>query len=357
MLRRMLAAAALLAGSVLGLANAQAPSRAAPSPDCADDRGVDRCSPEQHRRVLDLFVMKPIEEHARAGDQVRRAFYVDGYGRDMIALSFVRAPGRDPMLSVHWPSSPDRPARAPEQVLVPAAIWEGVLAQSRYFDRELQPIATADSSGVFCLHSWVYTVESHDPEREGGSRASLRRKVADACADGLAEPYANHLARVALAAIPYCAALDPQSHRNEASMLRACALLEGDRLAAAQAYNQAMRLNQTHLPRSQVAALDVFHQRAVLDWQGQRSGGERGDADDAWVARRQAAGGFLFFTRAVGESATRVRVEGFLTGHRTESGREIDLRAPVTFVFGPDPAKRLLAVEQAIVGPFAQTED
>lgn len=75
------------------------------APECSDDNGVDRCSAEQHRRVLDLFGLNPIEEHVRAGDQVRRAFYVDGYGGDLLALSFVRAPGRDPRFTSTFPGS------------------------------------------------------------------------------------------------------------------------------------------------------------------------------------------------------------------------------------------------------------
>ena len=62
--------------------------------NCSDDRGVDRCSEEQQRRTRQLFSVRSIEEHGAAGDQVRRVFYVDGYGRDVVLIALVRAPGR-----------------------------------------------------------------------------------------------------------------------------------------------------------------------------------------------------------------------------------------------------------------------
>ena len=91
-----LATAALL---LVAAADAQAPETAG----CADDRGVDRCAEAQQRRMRDLYGVRSIDKHQAAGDQVRRIFYVDGYGRDLILISLVRAPGHDPMLWVHYP--------------------------------------------------------------------------------------------------------------------------------------------------------------------------------------------------------------------------------------------------------------
>lgn len=109
---------AILSGAIAAASPAAAQGRVPPG--CSDDQGTDRCSAEEQRRVLELFGGKPIEEHARAGDQVRRSFYVDGYGRDLLAIVFIRAPGQDPTVQVHFPAQTGRSRTAPIQRWCPA---------------------------------------------------------------------------------------------------------------------------------------------------------------------------------------------------------------------------------------------
>ena len=132
----LLPALALL---LLGFAPARKPESNGypPAGDCHDDRLVDRCSAEQQRRVRELFGVGTIEAHRDAGDQVRRAFYVDGYGRDVVAIVFIRPKGGDPALSVHFPREENGRRPEPLRVPVPAAAWQEAIERSAHFDRAL----------------------------------------------------------------------------------------------------------------------------------------------------------------------------------------------------------------------------
>jgi len=158
----------------------------ASSANCRDDQGVDRCAEEQQRRTRELFGVRSIEEHRAAGDQVRRAFYVDGYGGDVALIAFVRSPGNDPTLWVHYPAERAR-RPAPQQVALSEAIWAEVIDRSRNFYRSFIPRDGSDPEFVVvCLHGWVYTIEANDPKsverglRPCGARPRARARVVPA---------------------------------------------------------------------------------------------------------------------------------------------------------------------------------
>lgn len=251
--------------------------------ECSDDRGVNRCSIEQHRRVLESYGMKPIEVHAAAGDQVRRIFYVDGYGKDLLAISFIRSAGRDPMLTIRVPRSEGAAAEVGE-TLVPEQVWDQVIAGSEHFDRALAPRAGREMPPI-CMHSWVYTIEAADVVENGSQRPAVRRETEDACEGGLGQVFASQVAELAVPFFPYCAALDRSQQRNSATLLNTCAALRGDRLAAAKAHNQLLKLNQLSNPLLTEASLNIFQYRASLDWNGEQIGG-----DQQAAARRGGSG-------------------------------------------------------------------
>lgn len=247
---------------------------------CRDNRGVDRCEAAQQARVRALFQMPTIEAHRDAGDQVRRAFYVDGYGHDMVALSFVRARGHDPELRVHFPHQAGVPDAPPMVAPVLPDEWQALIDRSELFDRALlsPPPPPADTM-VLCIHGWVFTVEAADPARREGRDASVRRRTENACEDGLTEAYAVEMYRAALRMMPICAGLGAREDMHPVSRLANCRYLEGDRLAAAAVMNLLDPLFD--LPESgeleQVGPL--FHYEASVDWNGERTPpGERGDA-------------------------------------------------------------------------------
>lgn len=345
-------------GLVMGVALIGVPQAVAQSrttPGCGDDRGVDRCSADVHRRVLDLYGLQPIEGHARAGDEVRRAFYVDGYGRDMVAIMFVRAPGRDPILSVHFPRDGDvivPPATAP----VPAAIWAEVLVGSRYFDRALAPLPANTDPNVIsiCLHSWVYTVEATQPSGREGEDMRVRRKAEDACADGLAADYAGQLQSLALPLLPYCAALDPDQHRNGASILNACRLLSGDRLAAADGFNLLGTIRSIEAGDRR-AVVNAFAQQATIDWAGVQTSGGLNRVPDAWLLGSTDGGrANLHISRVVGERVDRVSAEGEVSRYVDgPNDTRILMVAPATFELRDRGDGLGLRITRATVGAFA----
>lgn len=243
--------------------------------------------------MLALFGVPPIEELQSAGAQGCRAFFVDGNGRDLVTITFMRMPDSEPMLSVHFPRQGEQPAVAPATTLVPSAAWERVLSASLHFDRALaddqgnEEASSVPGTITVCLHSWVYTIEAVDPGIRGGT-SRLGREVEDSCENGLAEPYASELAKIALPLLPYCAALDPEQHRNTAALLYACRLLEGDRLAAAHGLNLVSRLDSLEAG-DQAVVSPVFDYTATLIWDGQRFDGS-GAAARAWLQQGTVGG-------------------------------------------------------------------
>ena len=349
----MTPAALWIAPLLLLAAPAKTPpaERHPPLGDCRDDDGVDRCSADQQRRVRELFGVKPIEAHRDAGDQVRRAFYVDGYGNDVVAIMFIRPKGGDPSLWIHFPKASDGTRSEPLQAPVPAEVWDGVIRRSSHFDKPLHPLpeARSDSGEItLCIHSWVYTVEATDPAAGEYRPATLRRKTEDACDDGLAEVYAGELQRAAVALLPPCDRLDRSQHRNEATLLSTCRLLRGDRLAAAEVMNQLEEFRYVEGPEEAVLLRGLFAYDARIDWAGEALDTANKPAE-TW-AKKMAEGGrtSLYYDYIEGESANRVRFVGLLS--RSIEGEARYLQARVEQIWVRDG--RNFHIERATVGPF-----
>lgn len=318
-----------MSGALLGLALSllQAPAAAQPVPDmnCTDDRGVNRCNADQQRRTRALFGVRTIEELRDAGDQVRRVFYVDGYGRDVVLISFIRAPGREPMAYVQFPRREGQPPIPALEASVPEGVWDDILRRSALFDRNFAvpppapPTAGEGQLISMCLHSWVYTIEANDPQRRTGDPASLRRKTEDACEDGPGEAFAWEVQTATLALFPACAALDSNLHRNPASQLQACSLLSGDRLAAAAVMNRLDRFRRADRPGDSQLLAGIFAFQGVsIDWQGMQLSRPT-QPQDFWLSHMTADGAQgLYYDSIEGLSADRVRFRGSL--HRSTEG-------------------------------------
>lgn len=316
MLRKLLASGFVLATSAYALPIVRA---SVPDARCTDDRGVDRCAEAQQQRVRAAFGMQSIDEHQAAGDQVRRAFYVDGYGQDLIAIAFVRPRGRDPVVRVHFPRTKAGVHPPPLEVPVGQAVWREVIDRSTTFDRDLAPIVGANALESLCLHSWVYTIEATDPELPGFSKTKQRRKVVDACGDEPGATYAEGLSRIAFPLLPHCAVLDLEQHRNDTSALAACNLLTGDRMAAAEVLNAARAFQPNWGVQDTGRLSAIFDYKATVDWNGIRNEGT-GSAAAFWVEQiGKSSQRTRFSYQAVnGENANRIRLLGTLS-------RSIDL--------------------------------
>lgn len=347
MLRLML----LATSAWLILAFTPAPAKAPPPPDCRDDRGVDRCAAEQQRLVRELYRLKSIEEHKAAGDQVRRVFYVDGYGRDLVAIEFVRAPGHDPTARIHFPTAPGSAPAPSMQALVPKTVWEEVLDRSWLFDRALVP--EKSDGPIICMHAWIYTIEATDPAGPASYERSEppRRKTGDACTDDLVQDYGDSVARAALPLFPACSALEPEQHRNEASRIAACGILRGDRLAAAEVLNRAGAFRRARESGEGVLLSGRFTSQATLDWNGSVSRDSL-RLHDVWLGRLAEAGRPAFYVESVdGLSSQRARLLGTLSRTEERPGGDRTLRARVEQIWVFTPARKY-QVESVKVGPF-----
>lgn len=290
---------------MLGLASA---GLSAQANRCTDDRMVDRCDPAQHARVLSLFGLPQIETYVDSGAQVRRAFFVDGYGNDVAAVAFLRVPGREPVVSVHFPSYAGAvPAMS---AAVPEEIWRDVIERSAFFHRQLIPVPAINPNGA-CMHGWNFTVESIDPKGLDLLTPLIRRKTENACGDGLAGAYAFELAAAARSLFSYCRGLGIRHERNDVTQLAACGTFRGDRNAAAAALSSIDEFSRA-LDLREVENLRRLLFGADIEWQEER----RNEGDVAkFVLGRYAKGdgGHLVVHRLEGISPFEVRVIGVLS--------------------------------------------
>lgn len=341
----------------LFLASAPAvPARPPASSACADDRGVDRCNAERQDRTRELFDLRAVEAHQTAGDRVRRVFYVDGYGRDLVAIAFVRPRGRDPVVRVHFPPSRTGERPAPHEAPVPRAVWETMIERSDNFERDLAPRIGEDRSATICMHSWVYTIEATDPALPGFRTAQLRRKVADACGGGPGAIYARDVARAAVPLLPHCAVLDIAKHRNEASLLAACAILKGDRMAAAEVLNAASAFQGIQKVDHAARLAGVFDYAAKIDWNGEQNKGS-GSAATFWASElaKSSSGTSFSYGSVEGESADRIRLLATLSRSvEAEDGKTTAYeQAEVEQIWTRDQGDDL-QVQSAKVGPWVR---
>jgi hypothetical protein len=349
--------AALLAISaylILGLAP---PSKAGAEDPCVEDLEGDRCVARKAARLREIYGVQPIEVHQANADQMRRAYFVDGYGRDTVAITFVRTPGREPTAWVHFPRERGKAAAEPLQAAVSKAVWEHVLERSRLFDRKLVPLPDVleDGSVMLCLHPWNYMVEAVDPPEPNTSAKDrpARRKIGNACHDELVQDYAKELERTAIPLFPACAALEPAQHRNDASRLAACGMLRGDKLAAAEVLNSAGEFREPRDPEDAPALARLFSNGASISWEGAAM--RAPDPGKAWLAGLKSSRAHYFYAERVdGLSSRRVRLLGKLVRRRQGINDGSLERAPVeqNWVYIADGYYQLESVK---VGSFAQT--
>lgn len=232
-----------------------------PDRNCLDDNHTNRCGAVEQARVRALLGAAAIEDEAATGAEIYRAFYVDGYGRDMPAVSFERRNGEPPTIVVLGEDGArlEGPASA--------ETWDAVVSGSRLADRVLVPLEANPDEEVICLHSWVATVEMAN-SRPDFDRVPVRRRTEDACGGALTNRYAHLLADLALKGLPSCAVLDPAHSRNSVTLLETCLAFEGDTMAAAELWNQ------TQIPHENTedgwrAWLGHGNVQPRIDWAGE----------------------------------------------------------------------------------------
>ena len=230
---------------------------------CGDDRGTDRCSDEVQAKMRALYGLESAEELGKSRTSVYRAMFVDGYGNDMVAISFVREPGRSPYVDARSPGIKPEEAQ-PLQANISEELWTRIQELSENFDQALAKDNADTGTIKLCLHGWFVvaeTVQVRAPIRStvsskdgDGNRTeetvirelepTIRRDAEGACADGLANPYAFQLAYEASRVLAECSGLDLDDFRNIPQLLATCHRLKGDRLAAARAYSLVEAVNR-----------------------------------------------------------------------------------------------------------------
>lgn len=237
---------------------------------CGDDQGTDRCASEIQRRMRELYGIEDVEALSAQGVTLRRTMIVDGYGSDVVAITFKRAPGRSPTVEILTPRRSGEPALQPLLTVVGQDTWNQVLAASQDFDQQLvrELPERKDPLLSLCLHSWFVVVEAVDAARldqsvfgQHTSPAEIRRDAEDTCGDGLASRYAFELARMAREQLKECGSLRVENSRNDAALLSLCHRLGGDRMAAGDAYNFLEKLRRAtvrELPNVDDLGLEFF---------------------------------------------------------------------------------------------------
>lgn len=180
--------------------------------------------------------------------QFRRFMMVNGYGRDVLAVTFERRPGSSPQVAVEVPQEEEAEALGlPPPTPLTGALgkthWQRALNLTLNFDEELAREVPNDQAEQrefisVCLHSWVVVIEGADypVSGDGGeSTVELRTDIEDGCSDGLAMPAAFALAELAYEALPECHDLELEEYRNRVMLLAYCKRLGGDRVAATKA--------------------------------------------------------------------------------------------------------------------------
>jgi len=243
MKRLVLAASSLFLVSLGGPVAAQQAARTSADDvfarGCGDDRGIDRCADAVQKDMRARYDIAAAQELVDRGVTFRRVMLVDGYGQDVVAIMAHRSPGSAPVIEVRVPAAKGD-ASPPLQAALDVETWDGVLADSVNFDRDMVPLK--EDGLPICLHAWFAVSEAGDAVRltqnivgEHTSPARIRRDAETACGGGLGMAFAFRLADIAYAALPECRAIKRDSVRNIPVLLATCKRLQGDRPAAGEA--------------------------------------------------------------------------------------------------------------------------
>jgi hypothetical protein len=279
------------------------------------------CSAALQARLLDMFGAAPIEAEAATAARIHRAFYADGYGRDVLLISFEMRRDQPPVVVIRGRD------RREISHAIHAEVWDRVVDEGRIADLEI-PAVPPPSSGevLLCLHPWSAKVEMAHTENANGAVVPVRSMTESSCQrKTLAFRYAFQLAELAVEAIPACDQLDADQHRNDVARLEACLALAGNTVTAASLMNQKgdppFAYGGHAVTPQQWADWLQSDTGGVLDWNGDVRSGRVRDAQNARVeltdivlARTAPLSGLRIYQRVVGaHTADEGWIEGQLS--------------------------------------------
>ncbi|MGV3579295.1 hypothetical protein [Brevundimonas sp.] len=336
--------------------------QASPDRSCLDDNHRDICAPAMRADLLSRLGMTSVEDEAAAGVESYRAFFVDGYGRDLPAMAFERRPGQGPVSVVYGFDG------AQLETPISAETWGRVLAESHFADRELVDNTPAQDPSQMplrmCLHAWVSTVEMSNSQTDRWSTTPVRRRVENTCDGALTTRFAFFIASESLKAQPHCQALDQQQQRNAVTTLATCLGLGGDRISASAVMEQV----RGGAPRFGLDQTDPGVWRAYLGtngsprltWGDQTVVTTRGTDNNVaeFIVARLAESRRLTFEprKFAGVSAREATVEGIATRAVGEGDPLTVTRANYRQTWVWDPNLAGWMVSEWTVGPFAPVD-
>ena len=282
---------------------------------CADDSGVNRCDADQRQRMFERYSLPSLALAMGDNQTIIRIFYIDGYGRDLVAITFVRDGNGTDRTSIAYPSDGAGALNEALNAPFPAAAWSDLRqrAEPLFANPETSERKASEPPSI-CLHGWMFDLESADRARSDNS-VHARKRIVHACDDQMVPRFALDAAAVALEQFPACAALDPAQYRHAPSRLSACRLLNGNQLEAASVMNRGSKFRMIKDGADAVKLADMFTSDANILWNGRSSANE--NAASFWARH---AGGPRGWTNLNVKSITGVeKGEVTLTGMLSRS--------------------------------------
>jgi len=286
---------------------------------CGDDDGKDRCDPKMQERMRGLYGVDTAQDFADRGAYLRRVMFVDGYGNDILALSFVREKGASPYVEIRVPTKEG----AKETNVIAETMsdddWLDLIGKGLFFDRDLQ---RDDKNGPqpICLHSWVVSLEAVDPTRLSRNtlpahelKPSYRQTTKRTCGESLATRFAFELADFGYELFAECKSIPLETERNKVTALNTCHRLKGDRVSAGQALQLAknIRRSQYNPKRTPNSSTKQLEQLIVHPDPNDRPSQDLRNITRAKRSEiiRELLAGNLFFLNFTGVDADHVRIQ------------------------------------------------
>ncbi len=215
---------------------------------CSDNRGNDRCDPEYHSIMRKLYGIESAKTLKSRKLDVRRVYIINGYGRDVIAVTFLRKEDGTAWVEILSPAW-DLLKVQPRKLIgtLSPSDWKKVVELTSLADNasgSKVSIALAlanieeqtnDSEKpiTLCIHGWGAVFETASGDFYAGS-----------CKDEEGVTKAFDTLPIARAVLPECTGFQLDEFRNMASLLAECQLLGGDRYIAFEAWTLANAINQ-----------------------------------------------------------------------------------------------------------------
>ena len=306
----------LVALFLIGVNVAQAPSYAKTAKkkagSCDYPNRVSSCTEMDRKALHAVFGLPPLKAMYRqqktAGATndliVGIAEFKLGGG---LALIFQRDRQGNPWAEIYEkPPLNGAPQTMPLRARIPEAIWNEVVAKGRSLDTEYY-------DDRICVGGGAFTVEAMD------SAGAIRARVGEVCGGDPGIELFSFLADTAVAQIPHCAALQPDTFNSGLNKLKDCFALNGEKRAAADLYNllEASQILRS-IGRADPSEIQFLFDVAIsLSWSGVPPVRGPEAASEFW-GREWLFPVRLKYENIHAETNDRVRVEGYVTSEEQE---------------------------------------